>query len=104
MGKYEEPKLVWARSTGLTALVFLDSDKLGEQYNDTFVGNAHNGRIYHFKPTDDRNDLELPKSLSSRYVQNLPGLVAKDIVFGDGFVSVTDLTVGPDSYLYIVAI
>jgi glucose/arabinose dehydrogenase len=105
MGKYEEPKLVWAKSTGLTAIVFLDSDKLGDQYkNDMFVGNAHNGRIYHFKLTDDRNDLELPKSLSSRYVQNPPGTVAKDIVFGDGFVSVTDLTVGPDGYLYIVSI
>ncbi len=104
-GKYEEPKLVWARSTGLTAIVFLDSDKLGEQYkNDMFVGNAHNGRIYHFKLTDDRNDLLLPKSLSSRYVQNPPGLAARDVVFGDGFVSVTDLTVGPDGYLYIVSI
>ena len=104
-GQYEEPKLVWARSTGLTAIVFLDSDKLGEQYkNDIFVGNAHNGRIYHFKLTDDRNDLLLPKSLSSRYVQNPPGLAARDIVFGDGFVSVTDLTVGPDGYLYIVSI
>jgi aldose sugar dehydrogenase len=104
-GEYEEPKLVWARSTGLTAIVFLDSNKLGEQYkNDMFVGNAHNGRIYHFKLTDDRNDLLLPKSLSSGYVQNPPGLAARDIVFGDGFVSVTDLTVGPDGYLYIVSI
>ena len=30
-GEYEEPKLVWTRSTGLTAIVFLNSDKLGEQ-------------------------------------------------------------------------
>ena len=26
-GKYEEPKLVWAHSTGLTSLIFLDSEK-----------------------------------------------------------------------------
>jgi aldose sugar dehydrogenase len=103
-GKYEEPKLVWSKSTGLTALVFLHSDKLGTQYeNDMFVSNAHNGRIYHFKLTEDRNDLDLPKGISSRYVQN-PAALGPDVVFGDGFVSVTDLTVGPDGYLYIVSI
>lgn len=103
-GKYEEPKLVWPKSTGLTALVFLNSDKLGTQYeNDMFVGNAHNGRLYHFKLSEDRNDLDLPKILSSRHVQN-PAALGPDVVFGDGFVSVTDLTVGPDGYLYIVSI
>jgi glucose/arabinose dehydrogenase len=41
--KYEDPKLVWVHSTGLIALVFLDSDKLETQFrNDMFVGNVHN--------------------------------------------------------------
>jgi glucose/arabinose dehydrogenase len=64
-GKYEEPKLVWAHSTGLTSLIFFDSEKLGTEYrNDMFVGDVHNRRIYHFKFNDERNDLLLPKALA----------------------------------------
>jgi glucose/arabinose dehydrogenase len=104
-GKYEEPKLVWERSAGLTSIVFLDSDKLGTQYkNDIFVGDVHNGRIYHFKLNDERNDLILPEVLADRYIQNPVNFGAGDIVFGEGFGGITDLTVGPDGYLYIVSI
>jgi glucose/arabinose dehydrogenase len=104
-GKYEEPKLVWERSAGLTSIVFLDSDKLGTQYkNDIFVGDVHNGRIYHFKLNDERNDLVLPEVLADRYIQNPVNFGAGDIVFGEGFGGITDLTVGPDGYLYIVSI
>jgi glucose/arabinose dehydrogenase len=104
-GKYEEPKLVWERSAGLTSIVFLDSDKLGTQYkNDIFVGDVHNGRIYHFKLNDERNDLILPEVLADRYIKNPVNFGAGDIVFGEGFGGITDLIVGPDGYLYIVSI
>ena len=104
-GKYEEPKLVWERSAGLTSIVFLDSDKLGTQYkNDIFVGDVHNGRLYHFKLNDERNDLVLPEVLADRYIQNPVNFGAGDIVFGEGFGGITDLTLGPDGYLYIVSI
>jgi glucose/arabinose dehydrogenase len=104
-GHYEEPKLVWTKSTGLTALIFLNSDKLGNQYrNDIFVGGVHNGYIYHFKLNQDRNDLSLPRGLVQRYIPNPITFGAKDVVFGDGFGGVTDLTVGPDGYLYVVSI
>ena len=104
-GKYEEPKVVWAKSTGLTSIIFLDSDKLGAQYkDDIFVGDVHNGRIYHFKMNNERNDLLLPESLAGKFIQNPVNLGAEDIVFGDGFSGVTDLTIGPDGYLYVVSI
>lgn len=104
-GKYDEPKLVWAKSTGLTSLVFLDSDKLGALYrNDMFVGDAHNGHLYHFKLNNERDDLVLPETLAGRYVQNPLNIGARDIVFGDAFGGITDLTVGPDGYLYVVSI
>jgi glucose/arabinose dehydrogenase len=104
-GVYEEPKAVWAHSTGLTSLVFYDRDKLGEQYtNDMFVGDVHNSRIYHFKLNDERNDLVLPKVLREKFIENPINIGAKEIVFGDGFGAVTDLTVGPDGYLYVVSI
>jgi aldose sugar dehydrogenase len=63
-GHYEEPKLAWTKSAGLTATLFLDSDKLGNQYRyDIFVGSVHNGHIYHFKLNQERNGLLLPEAL-----------------------------------------
>jgi aldose sugar dehydrogenase len=104
-GKYSEPKLVWAGSTGLTSIVFLDSDKLGTQYrNDIFVGAVHSSRIYHFDLNSERNDLVLPESVVPKFVENSPNRVVEDIIFGGGFGGITDLTVGPDGYLYVVSI
>jgi aldose sugar dehydrogenase len=104
-GKYDEPKLVWGNSTGLTSLVFLDSDKLGTQYrNDMFVGDVHNGRLYHFKLNNERNDLILPKAVEEKFIENPVNSEAENIVFGDGFGGITDLTIGPDGYLYVVSI
>ena len=104
-GKYSEPKLIWGASTGLTSLIFLDSDKLGLQYrNDMFVGDVHKGRIYHFELNNERDDLLLPKVLEGERIANhaIPGV--DEIVFGEGFGGITDLTVGPDGYLYVVSI
>jgi glucose/arabinose dehydrogenase len=104
-GKYEEPKVVWTKSTGLTSIIFLNSDKLGVEYkNDMFVGDVHNGRIYHFKLNNERNDLLLPASLAGKLIQNPVNPGGESIAFGDGFSGVTDLTVGPDGYLYVVSI
>ena len=104
-GHYEEPKLVWTKSAGLTAIIFLYSDKLGSQYtNDIFVGSVHNGHIYHFKLNQDRNDLLLPRGLAQRLIQNPINVGAEDVIFGGGFGGITDLTVGPDGYLYVVSI
>ena len=104
-GHYEEPKLVWTRSTGLTAIIFLDSDKLGDEYkNDIFVGSVHNGHIYHFKLNQERNDLALPQSLAKRYIQNSIYFGAENAIFASGLGGITDLTVGPDGYLYVVSI
>jgi glucose/arabinose dehydrogenase len=104
-GKYSEPKLAWTGSTGLTSLLFLDSDKLGPQYrNDIFVGDVHNGRIYHLKLNSERNDLMLPKVLEEKRIVSPTISGVDEIVFGEGFGGITDLTVGPDGYLYVVSI
>jgi Glucose/sorbosone dehydrogenases len=40
-GKYSKPEFVWDKTVAPTALIFLDSDKLGKKYkNDIFVGSA----------------------------------------------------------------
>jgi aldose sugar dehydrogenase len=104
-GKYDEPKLVWPNSTGLTSLVFLDSDKLGTQYrDDMFVGDAHNGRLYQFKLNNERIDLILPKAVEDKLIENPINSGAKDIIFGSGFGGITDLSIGPDGYLYVVSV
>jgi aldose sugar dehydrogenase len=104
-GKYDEPKIAWSKSTGLTSLIFLNSDKLGSQYrNDMFVGDVHNGRIYHFKLNNERDDLILPKVLSGKSTVNPTVSAAQEIVFGEGFGGITDLTLSPDGYLYVVSI
>ena len=105
-GTYSDPELVWRNTAGPTAVVFLHSDRLGPQYqNDMFVGDVHNGRLYHFKLNEERTELILPESLAtSRIIETPqdPGL--REITFGEGFGGITDLEVGPDGYLYLVSI
>jgi glucose/arabinose dehydrogenase len=105
-GTYSDPELVWRNTAGPTALMFLHSDRLGPQYqNDMFVGDVHNGRLYHFKLNEERSDLLLPESLvNSRIIEtpDEPGI--SEILFGEGFGGITDLKVGPDGYLYVVSI
>lgn len=104
-GEYSEPKLFWGRTAGITSLIFLNSDKLGIQYrNDMFVSDVHNGRIYHFKLNADRTELVLPKSVESKLITSLNEPDMNEILFARGFGGITDLTVGPDGYLYIVSI
>jgi glucose/arabinose dehydrogenase len=105
-GEYSDPELVWTNTAGPTAIKFLHSDRLGAQYqNDMFVGDFHNGRLYHFDLNEDRTQLILPESLADKIIATpeSPGL--EDIIFGQGFGEITDLEVGPDDgYLYVLSI
>lgn len=104
-GRYGDPKLVWVNTAGPTAVKFLDSNKLGDKYeNNMFVADVHNGRIYHFDLTPDRNDIILPAELSSRVIEKPSSPGVNDILFGDGFGGITDLEVGTDGNLYVVSI
>ena len=59
-GKYSPPEFTWTNTVAPTALVFLTSNKLGEQYqNDIFVGDVKYGNIYHFKLNKERTSLLL---------------------------------------------
>jgi aldose sugar dehydrogenase len=104
-GHYSDPKLVWIDTAGPTAVKFLDSPELGDMYeNDMFVGDVHNGRIYHFDLTTDRKDLVLPKELSDRVIEKPSSPGVTSILFGEGFGGITDLEVSPDGNLYVVSI
>ena len=98
--EYSDPKFEWADPVGPTALVFLNSDKLGPQYkDDLFVGDVNNGNIYHFKLSEDRDHLLYP---NGQPVEDEPVTSEKIplLRFGLGFGGITDLQTGPDGFLY----
>src|SRR5215212_424850 len=101
-GHYSPPEFIWGKTVAPTALLFLDSDKLGSQYqNDMFVGSADGGRIFHFDLNDNRNGLVLKGNLTDKIA--IDKTEFKDILFAEGFSIITDLKQGPDGYLYIVS-
>src|SRR3712207_6181450 len=105
-GKYSDPEFAWISTVGPTALTFLNSDKLGIQYvNDMFVGDVHNGWIYHFDLNEYRTDLILDDLLADKVAHTDSEREEHvSIIFGGGFEGITDLEVGPDGYLYVVSI
>jgi aldose sugar dehydrogenase len=104
-GHYRDPELVWQNTAGPTAILFMNSDKLGSQYvNQLFVGDVHNGRIYHLKLTGDRTHLVLPAPLAGKVIKNAMASGLDGIIFGQEFGGITDLEIGPDGYLYVVSV
>jgi glucose/arabinose dehydrogenase len=85
-----------------TALKFLNSSKLGKQYqNDLFVGDYNNGNLYHFKLSQDRTALVLNGTLANKIAYTPED--SQPVIFGTGFYGgITDLQVGPDVYLYVL--
>lgn len=102
-GKYRAPEFTWFNTTGPTALAFLDSDKLGKQYqNDIFVSDYHGGNMYHFDLNQNRTHLVLEGVLADRAADTAEE--SQGILFGEGFGSITDLQIGPDGYPYVLSV
>jgi aldose sugar dehydrogenase len=102
-GIYSPPEFVWNLTVGATDIKFLNSDKLGKIYeNDMFIGDFHTGYLYHIDLTDDRMQLSLKEPLDDKLANTKDEL--QEISFGNGFGGITDLEVGPDGYLYILAL
>jgi aldose sugar dehydrogenase len=102
IAQYSEPKFELEDPVGPTALIFLNSDKLGSQYrDDLFVGDINNGNIYHFKLSEDRTELLYP---NGQPIENRPATSAQIplLRFGLGFGGITDLQTGPDGFLYVL--
>jgi glucose/arabinose dehydrogenase len=102
-GKYSSPEFTWLTPVGPTGLRFLDSQKLGKQYeNDLFVGDFHTGNIYHYDLDKKRTSLSLDGLLKDKVASNSSDL--DKVIFGRGFGGITDIEVGPDGYLYVLAL
>ena len=101
-GKYSDPAFIWFNNSAPTGLTFLPSDRLGKQYqNDMFVGDFNAGNIYRFELNQTRTGFILNGSLADKIEQEPEEL--SQVLFGQGFDSITDLQVSPDGYLYILS-
>ena len=108
-GSYAEPKFDWVTPIGITALKFLNSGKLGQEYqNNMFVGDINNGLLYRFVLNQARDNI-LINDTSLGNIKSLTDYEVNDpkenqpIVFGQGFGGITDIQVGPDGYLYVLS-
>jgi glucose/arabinose dehydrogenase len=102
-GKYSDPEFEWVDTVAPTAITFLNSDKLGVQYeNDIFVGSVKGGRIFNFDLNDDRTELVLDNPLDDKVADTNDEL--EDVTFANDLGTITDIEVGPaDGYLYVVS-
>jgi aldose sugar dehydrogenase len=100
---YSPPELAIHYPIGITALTFIKSINYGKQYeNDILVGDFHNGNLYHFDLNTKRSAIELNGSLEDRIAKNSSEL--KGVIFGQGFGGITDIEIGPDGNIYILAV
>ena len=102
-GKYSVPEFSWKGRYAPTALIFLESTRLGSNYeNDLFVGNMNNESIFHFDLTKDRNGLLLDVPLKDKVADD--NVELENALFAQDFNGgVTDLEVGPDGFIYVVS-
>ena len=101
-GKFSDPEFSWAQPVGPTKIKFLNSDKLGEKYeNDLFVSDIKYGRIYHFDLNEKRDSLVLSSNLADKVADS--DQEAMEVVFGSGFGGISDMKIGPDGYLYLLS-
>jgi aldose sugar dehydrogenase len=100
--KYSSPEFVWNASVGVTALKFLNSNKLGKQYeNNLFIADYNNNNIYSFDLDKERTELVLDNRLNDRIANSDDEL--SDIVFARRLGIITDIEVGYDGHLYLVS-
>lgn len=100
-GKYSDPEFTWNESTGASSVKFLNTDKLGKQYeNDLFVGDSY-GNIYNFDLNENRTALDLNGALTDKVANSENEL--KNLIFASGLDTITDMEVGPDGLLYVLS-
>jgi glucose/arabinose dehydrogenase len=100
---YADPKFSWLNTVGPTALVFLNSARLGVRYqNDLFVGDINNGNLYRFRVNAARNGFAFTSAgLSDLVADSDPEF--QEVLLGTDFGGITDLKVGPDGLLYVLS-
>jgi len=100
-GKYSAPEFVWKNRVAPTALVFLDSDKLGKKYeNNLFVASFNLGEIYNFDLNENRTVLMSSNTSNNSVSKKLD---VDNVRFAQGLGKITDIDIGPDGDLYVLS-
>jgi aldose sugar dehydrogenase len=100
-GVYSDPEFNWIDTVAPTSLLFFNSNKLGQDYqDDLFVGSAKNGTIFHFDLNKNRTELDLDGDLGDKVANSAQEL--DKVTFARGIGLVTDIQTGPDGYLYVL--
>ena len=100
-GKYSAPEFVWKNRVAPTALVFLDSDKLGKKYeNNLFVASFNLGEIYNFDLNENRTVLMSSNTSNNSISKKLD---VDNVRFAQGLGKITDIDIGPDGNLYVLS-
>jgi len=85
---YSEPKVTFENSTGLTGIVFQNSDALGKQYKNAMFVADMKGNIFVFKLDENR--------------ENIVDVNTSDNIFAKGFGPISDLKLNSDGGLYVL--
>jgi glucose/arabinose dehydrogenase len=101
---YADPKFSWFNTVAPTAIVFLNSARLGVEYqNDAFVGDFNNGNLYRFKVNATRDGFDFTSPGLADLVADSDAEL-QEVISGTGFGGITDLKVGPDGVLYVLSL
>ncbi|HEX6068016.1 MAG TPA: PQQ-dependent sugar dehydrogenase [Nitrososphaera sp.] len=99
---FSDPEFSWLNSIGVTDIEFINSDRLGEKYeNNVFVGDINNGKMYFFELNGRRDGFVLEDGLSDLVGDN-PGELSA-ITSATGFGGITDIETGPDGNVYVLS-
>ena len=116
---YVDPELSWRYEVSPTAIGFLNSGALGQQYEgDLFVGGANappapnlaGGFLFRLELTGDRRSLAVADQdprLADRVADNnfkYDGTESESLLFGRDFGGVTDIRTGPNGNLFVVSV
>jgi glucose/arabinose dehydrogenase len=89
-------------TAGLTGISFLDSFEYGPKYHsDLFAGDFHNGYLYDFNLSKNRNHLDLSSLSTQKAVHNETELGGS--ILGKDFGGIVDVKESPDGFLYVLS-
>lgn len=110
---YRDPAFSWKFAVAPAAIGFLNSRRLGRQYEgDLFVGAANpvllDGYLMRFDLSRSRRQLAFSDArLADRVADNTAKYdptESEDLIFGSGFGAGTDIQTGPNGNLYVVSL
>jgi len=100
---YSDPEFNWERPVAPTALTFINSEFF-DKFNDSLLVASFNlGTIYEFKLNEERTGFVFDEPALLDLVANR-GESLDDYIFGIGFGGITDMKIGPDGLLYVLAL